>query len=274
MKNLFISILLVFINVFCCLAQQDQQSADDSSDTTFVLDETDTTEPPPKQWTVSARTNIMTSQIRSGVELSNNQPTGDFGMKVSHAIGLNGGFKMVRRLGTNGFHQQTNYSIGYDYELSDALSLSADYTYYKYPNADVNPLASTTSSLSLSASLDAKIVYVDFNIDRYFGTDPANFFSIDVSQFFLVGKEELLSIAPNLDISLTSFTYKTKNNGIKTIRGLSSISLDVMFGYNLGNGFSISADPMLLQTIQRDLLIKSKQLQFVITAGIRYKLKL
>ncbi|MFN8367943.1 MAG: hypothetical protein U0Y96_11985 [Candidatus Kapaibacterium sp.] len=269
----FAIFLFVMSNVVVCTAQTTADSSDESTDTTFVLDEIDTTEPPPKKWSLSLKSNIMTSQIRNGVDLSENNPTGDLGFKINHANGLHGGIKGVRRLGTNGFYQQTNIALGYDYEYSESLSFSADYTYYRYPNPDVNPLASTTSSLSLSASLDAKVVYVDFCFDRYLGTDPANFFSIDVSQFFLVGKEELLSIAPNFDISFTSFKFTNKNKVTKTIRGVSSISLDVMFGYDIGKGFSISADPMLLQTVQRDLVIKTKQLQLVFTAGIRYKFK-
>lgn len=290
---------IVMIFVFCivvalsccsvCSAQEEtplnspaneETMLSDTSDRTNTTDTADTTaEEPPKPWSLSLRSNYRTSHVRKGVELSGNAPTMDGGFSLSHDIGISFSMTGTERLGKNGFYQQTFFNLGYSYEAKQWLELSADLSFYDYPNDTLNPLAGTNASFSLAAAMDAGWFDIDLTFDRYFGSDAANYLSFDFSKYIGFGEDEDFSIMPSAGICFTSFELQTlrlvtkKGNTVsktKKVRGLSSLSGDIAISYYLGKGFSLSLDPMLLIAFQQDVNSKSRKAQLLITAGVRY----
>ncbi|MBL7998646.1 MAG: hypothetical protein JNL32_08430 [Candidatus Kapabacteria bacterium] len=242
--------------------------------------DSDDEEPPPKKWTLSARSSIMSNQFRNGVQVSNNQPTLTGGLRVTHSAGAYGSITGTRRLGANGFYQQTNLLAGYTYSAADYCDLYADYTYFIYPNDDVNLFATATSLISAGASFYTPVMDIDVILDRYLGTDDASFVTLNFSRYIGIGEDEDLSVSPMFSVSVTRFevtTARAKRLNLPAQQkwGLSSVSLDAAVNYALGKGFSASLDPMYLITFigVNPAKASNRTSQFVITAGMRYAFK-
>jgi hypothetical protein len=244
--------------------------------------ETDTI--PETKWRLSLRSSLRTNQVQNGVALSNNQPVLDIGARLSHDIGLYASVTGTRRLGENGFYQQTNLMAGYMVSATNWLDLSFDYMRFMYANDLVNPLAGAQQALSFTASFYTPVVDIDISADRYFGTDKVNYLTLYLSRFISLTDD--FTIIPGASIGATSFEIESIRKRpradkplvkTQTVRGLSAITGDITFSYNLGKSFTLTYNPMLLFAFQPDVItIKSGSSftsQLIHTLGLRYLIK-
>ncbi len=249
-------------------------------DSTEVEETVDSSETEPsKPWRVSIKAQCSSLNERKGVDLGGNAPTLELSARVMHDIGAYVSFCGTERLSSPLFYQQSTLSAGYSYDYSDNISLSADASVYGYPNDSVNALAGSPASLSLALDVAGKGLDYGFSLDHYFGNPVANYLTAAVSHDFSIGEEEALSLTPCLSLTYGSTKYKLKKlNTEKTVRGLSAATIDLYASYRLGGGFTLSADPTLVVSFQKDLLkvfkgnlnATSKVTQFLIVASLRY----
>lgn len=239
---------------------------------------------PETKWRLSLRSGTRTNQVQNGVALSNNQPVLDLGVRLSHDIGFYASLAGTQRLGADGFYQQTNFMAGYMFSVSSWFDLSFDYMRFMYANDLVNPLAGAQQAFSITASFYTPLVDIDLSADRYFGTDRVNYLTLYLTRFISLSDD--FSIIPGASIGATSFEIESIRKKprvdkplvrTQTVRGLSAITTDITFNYNLGKNFTITYNPMLLLAFQPDVItIKSGSSftsQIIHSLGVRYLIK-
>lgn len=238
---------------------------------------------PLQPWSAQLRGVFSSQQQRAGVDLSGNQVTADAGLRLAHDIGLYLEYVGTRRLGSGGMLQQNTFSGGYSYDVSDQWSLSADVSIYRYPNDSVNALAQSPASLSLSADWGGEEWEAGLCFERFFGTTKFNYLTGSIGRSFFIDEESSFFATPSLSVTFASSTFKPRNPARppRTSFSLSAIVMDVFVNTEIGYGFSVFADPMLVISYQKDLLkvirgsasAVSKSILPLLTAGLRYTVR-
>ena len=103
--------------------------------------------------------------------------------------------------------QQWSIGAGYEWQISELLTLSGEYMHFVYSSDSVNILASLTNSLSLSAELSFDVVDVEFSYDTFLGTNSASYFGVDVSGFHQIGG---ISIVPLAQVTFMSQSVESR----------------------------------------------------------------
>ena len=236
------------------------------------------------KWKAQAKTVFSTQKQHDGVDLSGNAPTGDFSLKLSHESGLYASVTGTQRFGSTAEYQQTTISGGYTFSAADWCDLSADLTLNRFPNDTINALASNPVIMSFAADFYPDFMDISLSLDHYFGVPSANYLSLVLAKTYVLDKAERFTLTPGFSIAYSSSKYKYKGvklSGTLNVKGISSTSIDLYADYNLGSGFSLSLDPTILISFQRDLLkvlkgntnALSKSTQLVVIAGLRYNLR-
>jgi hypothetical protein len=230
-------------------------------------------------WTLSLRSRVKSAELKRGIDISGDQGTYGLGASILHESGWNGSVSTIVGLQTKST-LSTSFGIGYEYNVSDAFSLSIDYTSTNYPNDSVNAVATLNNVVSLGASYDFDFLDVSLSFDRFMGTTAAMYGGVSLSTTF---DFDALTIIPSFDISFVSQSIDVSRISIQkgkrppqlasttqTIAGLSGISLDALVLYSFGGGFSVSTNPMLTYSAQSDLAART--FTFSVTLGIKYSL--
>lgn len=244
--------------------------------------ESDEPEPQTK-WNVQARSVLSTVKQRAGVDLSGSQTTLDGGLRLAHTIGAYLDVVGTRRMGSNGFYQQTAFTGGYTLSLSDSWDLTGDFTIYKYPNDSVNALAQSPASLSLSADWAGDEWEAGVCLERFLGTNTFTYLTGSTGYTFFLSGDASVFCTPSIGVTFGSSTT-TRRNSVRTFRdrmSLSSIVIDAFVNADIGAGFSVFADPTLMISYQKDLLkvlrnsaiAVTRTLQPLVTLGLRYTLR-
>ena len=251
------------------------------ADPVFAQEEVDGEQEP--QWNVSASGRYLRKFTRYGVDLSSD-PAFSLGADLSHSKGFSLGVETFYGLGVDRGLQRWSWGAGYEYAVSELVTLSAEYAHQSYTNATLNALASLSNSVSLGADLDFEEASVSFSYDIYFGEGSASFFGAGFSSFYRVGTLTALPVVQTTFVSQTvndqfirskkdSVLAKKKQQGPQaaqsttSVTGLSNISVLVVFGYPLVEGFSFSFTPSLIYSPSE---LSSRSFQFVWLGAIRF----
>lgn len=289
MKVLAVFVLFISVSLF---GQEKRPNA--VSDTIHVAEndtttiaESDSTEDDEDilAWTISARTELDRSRIKNGVDLSGTNPTSYSSMSLRHENGWNGRLAWSSMLGNEGGPLNWSAALGYDYSLTDWLDLTAGVSHTKYLSDSINAISDLQNSVSIGFSAALSIVDLGIGYEIYLGSDPAKYWSADVSHSFEFG-----SLSADLSASLTYMSQtidatKLEALAVKlkrtkqatgtslakkkiTISGISSYSLNLDITYDLGSGFNVYLDPSYIVTPKGEVSSKDRQLSW--TVGVKY----
>lgn len=235
------------------------------------------------KWSVSFGSRFLSRYTSYGVDLAGDQSAFSHSASLSHISGASAGIRAIQTLGTDAGLQSWSFDAGYDYELSDYLTLSAAYSYTSYKNDSVNVLAALSHSISLEAEFSFSLFSASLSYDTFLGGDGANYFSADVSTFLdfdrllIVPLVQATFVSQEIDdvllskVKSTSGKKSTGSNAVTsvtTITGLSSVSAHAVLSYRLLPGLRFSLHPMVLYSPKSELA--SSDIQFLWAAGIRY----
>lgn len=247
------------------------------------LSQQDNDEEPP--WSASVGVRYLNRYTSYGVDLSGDRPAFAPSVSLSHANGLSANAEGIITDGAGGGLQRWSFGIGYEASLSDAFTLSADFTHFGNKNDTANVLAGLSNALSISAELDLDVVSVSATVDRYIGSGGATYFGADVSSFVELGAWTIVPLAQATFVSQTVSISRTKlaktmggprrgSGGTvttTTLTGLSSFSIHAVAIYPMIEGLSFVLHPSIVYSPLAE--ISSRKTQFVWSAGVRYSIQ-
>jgi hypothetical protein len=222
--------------------------------------------------------------LSKGVDLSGTNPTSNSSISLQHENGWNGRLAWSQMLGNEGGPLSWSAELGYDHSLTDWLDLSAGVSHTKYLTDSINPLSDLENSLSLGIAADLSVIDLGVSFEIYLGSDPAKYWTGDISRSFEFGDlsvdlsgsltymsqtidaGKLNALAVKLKKKVAVDTMSSKNK--ITIRGISSYCFDLVLRYDLGSGFKVYFDPSYNITPKGQ--VAAKDAQFSWTVGIRY----
>jgi len=222
-----------------------------------------------------------------GIDLGNEQSAAGFSLGVDHQSGFSAAVGGIHTLGDPAELQNWNVSVGYTWDVTEWMTLSAEYAYYSYVNDSANVLAALTNTIGVGFDLDLGSASLGLSYDTYLGTNSASYISLDASTFLSFGKVAVLPLAQATFMSQTvedrllktsgssagsgrggGTTTTSTLTGVSTITGLSSVSVHVVFLYRIAEGWSLSFHPYYLYSPKAELSTSSSN--FIWTAGLRY----
>ncbi|HWP81944.1 MAG TPA: TorF family putative porin [Bacteroidota bacterium] len=230
-------------------------------------------------WSASAGLRFMNRYTSYGVDLSNDQPALAPSFALDHDGGFNAGFESIVTMGSNGGLQRWSISAGYELSVSNVLSLSADFTHYRYQNDTANVLAGLSNSISLSADMEFEVVSLSANVHQYLGDLGATYFGFDASGFVEFGDLMIVPLAQITFVSQEVSISRTKPGGMGrksgptssstvTLTGISSMSLHAIAVYPLAEGLSITIHPAIVYSPKAE--VSTRSTQFAFSLGARY----
>ncbi len=238
-------------------------------------------------WSASAGIRYLNRYMAYGIDLGNEQPATGFSFGLDHQSGLTSAVGGIHTLGDPAELQNWNVSIGYAWDVTEWVTLSAEYSHYSYVNDSANVLAALTNTIGVGLDLSVGPASLGVSYDSYLGTNSASYFSLDASTFLSVGRFAVLPLVQATFMSQTIEDRLLKTSGssagsgrgggmtttstmteVSTITGLSSISFHVVFLYRITEGLSLSFHPYYLYSAKEELSTSSSN--FIWTAGLRY----
>jgi hypothetical protein len=246
----------------------------------------DATEEKESSWTASAHGLYQNKDNNRGVDLSNDLAMFLYGVRVEHTAGFSLDLSGANLLGSGGGFERWSATVGYTYSATTWLTLSGEYSKFKYKDDSLNAIANLNNSLTLGITFPTKIVNVGLSYSTYFGGGSASYFGLNLDHTYQSGK---LTVNPSLNFSLISqtidqkrlVTYKkilksgrgvgkpgTSTPTSLTVSGLSGITLSVALGYELGNGFAVSLQPTYVYSPKAELAANTSE--FLWSVGVTY----
>lgn len=242
-------------------------------------------EEPESLWNATAAVRYMSRHTNYGLDLGGERAAMGYDASLAHANGFTLSAGAIKTLGGGGELQQWSLGVGYDIEVSDAVSLSATFTHYEYSNDSVNVMAGLNNSMSFSVDLSFDVFDLGFSYDAFLGSNSASYYAIDVSGFEQVGK---LSIVPLAQITFLaqdvenrllksnkgsgkgSSSPASSSSGISTtsVTGLSSLSLHLVMIYPIADHLSLTFHPYFLYSPKAEVSTQTSQV--IWTVGLRY----
>lgn len=253
--------------------------------------EEDTTEEA-TTWTASARANYINNDISRGVDMSNDLAAVHYGAKLEHESGFSLDAGAANLLGSGGGFEQWYASLGYSHAVSSSLVLSGELSHFKYANDSLNAIANLSNSITLGATIQTALVNIGLSYNTYFGGGTANYFGLNFDKSMEHGD---FTFDPSLSFSFISQTIDQKRlasykkfirslgkggsgrgpgstssttSSAVTVTGLSGVTLAVDVSYDLGNGFTLEAQPSYVNSPKAELA--SNTSQFLWSVGISY----
>jgi len=233
-------------------------------------------------WELELSTRYLNRFIDNGVDRNKDKPAMGTGGSLSHSIGLAFSTEGIHTIGSDRLFDQSWASISYERAVSEIMTLTLDYSHYRFSNDSLHALAALTNSVSIFADLDADPTFLTFSFDRYFGEAGASYFGISLSSESSRGR---LTIIPQIHFDFVSQTVENRllpsrrkggRGGMKadlvgttTVSGLSEIGLLLFLEYPLGLGFDLSCIPSFVYS-PTDLSAEASR--FVWSAGLDYSL--
>ena len=236
-------------------------------------------------WNVSAAARYLSRYTNYGVDLSGDRAALAYNIGLAHEGGFNVSAGAINTVGTGGGLQQWSLGVGYDLQVSEVFTLSAEYTHFSYANDSVNVLATLTNALSFSAEISLGVVDVGFSYDTFLGTNSASYYGLDVSGFHQIGK---VSIVPLAQVTFMSqdvenrllksnsgpgkggppFGSSSSSSSVTTVTGLSGLSLHLVLIYPLVDHLSFTFHPYYQYSPKAE--VSTKTSRFVWSIGLRY----
>ncbi|MCU0411313.1 MAG: hypothetical protein MUF82_02105 [Bacteroidetes bacterium] len=251
-----------------------------------VFAQTDDEEPP---WSASVGVRYLSRYTAYGIDLGNEQPAAGFSIGIDHQSGLSASIGGIHTLEDPAELQNWNVSAGYSLEVTEWMTISAEYSHYSYVNDSTNVLAALTNTIGVGLDLSVGPASLGVSYDSYLGTNSASYFSLDASMFFSVGRFAVLPLVQATFMSQTIEDRLLKTSGssagsgrsggtgttstvteVSPITGLSSLSVHVVLLYRLMEGLSASFHPYYLYSPKAELSTSSSN--FIWSAGLRYSL--
>lgn len=229
---------------------------------------------PPEEWDLSAAARYHSLYTNYGLDLSNDRSALGYELGVAHLSGFSTTLNAIQTLGAGGQMQQWSLGIGYDWQASEWVVLSAEYTHFEYKNDSVSVLAGLSNGLSFSLDLSLGDVDLGFSYDTYLGNNSASYYGVDLSgyyefkDFMIVPLAQVTFMAQEIQTSLLKPGKKGSSSGTATVTGLSSFSVHLVLIYPLLEQLSLSAHPSFLYSPKAE--ISSRASRFVWSVGLRF----
>ncbi len=256
----------------------------------------DSTDEESTAWTASVHTQYNNRDNSGGVDMSNELAALQYGAQITHTSGFSLGVNAENLLGSGGGFMRWGATLGYTYAAAGWMNVSGEFSYFKYENDSLNAVANLTNSLTLGVTFPNRIVNVGLSYNSYFGGGSASYVGLNLDQSF---ETNGLTMNPSMNVSFISQTiaqsrlvsYKrsqhaaaaasgkgkglggggtvtTSSSNSVTVTGLSGITLALALSYDLGNGFSVSAQPTYVYSPKVELAAYTNQ--FLWFVGITY----
>lgn len=234
-------------------------------------------EEPSREWDLSVAGRYHSLYTNYGLDLSNDRSALGYEFGVTHLSGFSTTVNAIQTLGAGGQLQQWSLGIGYDWQASEWVVLSAEYTHYEYSNDSVNVLAGLSNGLSFSLELSLGDVDLGFSYDTFLGSNSASYYGMDLSGYYkfkdlmIVPLAQVTFMAQEIQNSLLNPGKKGSSSGTtttSTVTGLSSFSIHLVLVYPLLEQLSLSAHPSFLYSPKAE--VSSRASQFVWSVGFRF----
>ncbi len=222
----------------------------------------------------------LNSNLNNGIDLGGGSLF-VFSNEISHSSGL---YLNLTPSFLDGSWYNLSSSIGYDYEFSEWMSVSGEYSYITYSDDSLNTFASLHHLLSLSADFEMPLdLSLGFSADYYPGTHSALNAGVTFSGFYHFGSFFIIPMLTADFISQdienqflkTSKKQKGKNGGIPTlstgytsVSGLSSSGIHLIVSYRISENFKVVLHPLYQFTPKSE--ISKSDSQFSISIGLKY----
>jgi hypothetical protein len=238
-------------------------------------------------WSIEAKSEYENSSIKNGVDLSGTNPTLYNSLNLFHEIGFNGRVSYSSMLGHDGGPLDWSADVGYEYKINNWLNLSLGASHTKYLADSINAISDLENSLSTGLTANLSLVNLEIEYEIYLGTNPANYWTADVSHSLEWGAlnfdltATLTYMSQTIDaakLEALAIKLKKKNQTTSTsqsknkvkISGLSNIGFDLDITYEICSGFTFYLDPSYAITPKSEISSKDRQLSFLI--GLEYSL--
>ena len=221
-------------------------------------------------WELETKVDYDTWRIRRGVESGRGIPSLTPAAIITHESGLSAEFDAMSTYTKHLKLSLWSLILGYEYEFSDWVTCSFQFTRYRYTDSGENPEASKFNSWTLMGNFDAQICEIDFTGDLYPGTSPVIYLTFDVSKEFEAGD---FSFTPtfeacyldqklHLDLPLP---LKPRDLHIRTF---ATISLQCEIAWQATDQLSLSYNPQYIRFPVTE--ITSKVRGFASTLTVSY----
>lgn len=243
-------------------------------------------EEPESPWNISAGSRYMSRYTNYGLDLGRDRAALGYDVALTHEMGFSLSAGAIQTLGSGGGFLQWSMGAGYDWQVSEIFTLSAEYTHYDYSNDSVSVLASLTNALSFSAELSFDAVDVGFSYDTFLGANSASYYGLDISGFYQIDN---ISIVPLTQVTFMSqdvenrllkttktgigkggppSTITSSSTSVTTVTGLSSLSLHVIAIYPIIDRLSVIFHPSYQYSPKAE--VSTQTSQFIWSIGLRY----
>jgi len=215
-----------------------------------------------------------------GIDLASESAALGLSTSLSHNSGFYGDIYFTNPTDSDVDAQQTTVDVGYEREISDFFSVSAEYSQHFFSSDTVNILSSFSNSIAIGAELSFEFIDIGFSYDQFLGSESASYFSFDISTFQEVGPFYILPLYQAVFMSQTvdeSFLLKGKKKkkenqtifSTKEVSGLANSIITAAVIYPATDNLSVSFTPVLILSHNEDL--SSESSQFIWNAGLRYR---
>ena len=264
MKKL--TLLFSFLLFSLCVSAQ----TDEISDSTEI--ETD--------YNFTSGLSWLNSNLNNGIDLGGGSLL-VFSNEISHNSGL---YLNLTPSYLDGNWYNLSSSIGYDYDLSEWISLTGEYSYISFSDDSANTFASLNHLFSVSADFELPLdLSFGLSADYFPGTHSAFNAGVMFSGFY---HYESFLVIPMLTADFisqdienqflkTGKKQKGKNGGTaafttgySTVSGLSSTGIHLIVIYRLTNHFKAVLHPLYQFTPKSE--ISKSDSQFSISIGLKY----
>lgn len=241
-------------------------------------------------WTASIHGQYDNKDNSGGVDLSNDLAVFQYGIRVEHSSGASLEVGAATLFGSGGGFERWGVTLGYTRAVTTWMTLSLEYSRFKYQNDSLNAIANLTNSITLGVSFPTQLVNVGLSYNTYFGGGSASYYALNLDRTY---EKNNFTINPSLNFSFISQTIdqirlvsfkrnvhaagkgnsgsggtSTPTSSFVTVTGLSGITLSVPTSYDLGGGFSIKAQPTYVYSPKAELAADTNE--FLWSIGLTY----